>query len=122
MDRQAPTGDTVLVKSRKMIGRSQTPPVVVGGRTGKDDGKQNRPLKLKEKERDFFGFRRRKARERLGPDCEKSEKASFEYCALYRRKNTTVYVHTSSMFASMSYIGIAKSCVVFYCRCSSQRL
>ncbi len=33
-------GDTVLVKTREMTGRSQTLPWVAGGRRGKDDRKQ----------------------------------------------------------------------------------
>jgi hypothetical protein len=41
MDRQARTGDTVLVKSREMTGRSQTLPWWLKGRGGKDDRKQN---------------------------------------------------------------------------------
>jgi hypothetical protein len=40
MDRQARTGDTVLVKSREMTGRTRTMPLA-GGRRGKDDRKQN---------------------------------------------------------------------------------
>jgi hypothetical protein len=41
MEKQARSGDTVLVKSREMTGRSQTLTVVAGGRRGKDDRKQN---------------------------------------------------------------------------------
>ncbi len=43
MDRQARTGSTVLVKSREMTGRIQSPNTaeVAGGRRGKDDRKQN---------------------------------------------------------------------------------
>jgi hypothetical protein len=42
MDRQALTGDTVLVKSiREMTGRLLNTAVVAGGRRGKDDRKQN---------------------------------------------------------------------------------
>jgi hypothetical protein len=42
MDRQARTGDTVLVKSREMTDRSQTLPwCMARGRRGKDDRKQN---------------------------------------------------------------------------------
>jgi hypothetical protein len=41
MDRQAHTGDAVLVKSREMIGRAKTLPRWLGGRRGKDDIKQN---------------------------------------------------------------------------------
>ncbi len=41
MDRQARNGDTVLAKSREVIGRSQTLPWWPGGRRGKDDRKQN---------------------------------------------------------------------------------
>ncbi len=41
MDRQARTGDTVLVKSRDMTGWKPNTAVVAGGRRGKDDRKQN---------------------------------------------------------------------------------
>jgi hypothetical protein len=39
MDRQAHTGDTVIVKSREMTGRSQV--VVAGAIKGKDDRNKN---------------------------------------------------------------------------------
>jgi hypothetical protein len=41
MDRQARTGDTVLVKSREMTGKGLTLPWVAGGEEGKDDRIQN---------------------------------------------------------------------------------
>ncbi len=41
MVRQARNGDTLLAKSREMTGRTQNTAVVTGGRTGKDDRKQN---------------------------------------------------------------------------------
>jgi hypothetical protein len=40
MDRQARTGDIVLVKSREMTGREPNTAVVAEGRRGKDDRKQ----------------------------------------------------------------------------------
>ncbi len=40
MDRQARTGETVLVISRDMKGRTQTLSWVAGGRMGKDDRKK----------------------------------------------------------------------------------
>ncbi len=40
MVRQGRTGDTVLVKSTVMTGRSQKTAMMAGGRKGKDDGKQ----------------------------------------------------------------------------------
>ncbi len=43
MDRQARTGDTLLVKSREMTDRTQTLRWWLGGRMGKDDRKQNTP-------------------------------------------------------------------------------
>jgi hypothetical protein len=49
MDRQARIGDTVLVKSREMTGRSQTLPWWLGEEGGKDDRKQNTLALLYEK-------------------------------------------------------------------------
>jgi hypothetical protein len=46
MDRQARNGDTVLVKSREMTGRSH--PLLAGGRRGKDVRNQNTyPVEVK---------------------------------------------------------------------------
>ncbi len=41
MDRQARTGDTVLVKSRKRMRLAPNTAVLAGGRRGKDDRKEN---------------------------------------------------------------------------------
>jgi hypothetical protein len=41
MDRQARTGDTVLLKIREMTGRTQTLPWWLGGKGGKGDRKQH---------------------------------------------------------------------------------
>jgi hypothetical protein len=53
MDRQARTGDTVLVVRREMTGRTQTPPWWRGGEEVKDDRKQNTLAQLTKIERMF---------------------------------------------------------------------